>query len=301
MANPFVKSWKYFMSWFGAKVDEKADPKIQIQQAIEDAQKQHQALCQQAAQVIGNQRQLEMKLNKQMGEVDKLQGSARQALVLSDQAKKSGDADKAASYEQTAQAFATQLVSQEQSLTDLKNLHEQSLQASDQARKAVDSNAAMLKQKIGERTKLLSKLEQAKMQEKVSDSLQSMSELAAPRNVPSFAEVEEKIEQRYATALGRSELATTSVEGRMLEVEKSTLDFAGASRLDEIRASLELGSSSSDTPAVEGGKAAENGASDAAAEKLAELQASVDNKADPAQSAQPATEQPEQKQNAEPS
>lgn len=301
MANPFVKSWKYFMSWFGAKVDEKADPKIQIQQAIEDAQKQHQALCQQAAQVIGNQRQLEMKLNKQMGDVDKLQGSARQALVLSDQAKKSGDAEKGTSYEQTAQAFATQLVSAEQSLTDLKNLHEQSVQASDQARKAVDQNAAMLKQKIGERTKLLSKLEQAKMQEKVSDSLQSMSELAAPRNVPSFAEVEEKIEQRYATALGRSELASTSVEGRMLEVEKSTLDFAGASRLDEIRAGMELESSSSGQQAVEGGKTSENGASDAAAEKLAELQADVQNSTDPAQQAatseQAASEQQAQKSN----
>ena len=41
--NPFVQAWKYFMSWFGAKVDEKADPKIQIQQAIQEAQSQHAA------------------------------------------------------------------------------------------------------------------------------------------------------------------------------------------------------------------------------------------------------------------
>ena len=42
--NPFVKAWKYFMSWFGAKVDERADPKIQIQQAIQEAQNQHAQL-----------------------------------------------------------------------------------------------------------------------------------------------------------------------------------------------------------------------------------------------------------------
>ena len=35
MANPFVKAWKYFMALFSAKIDEHADPKIQIQQAIE--------------------------------------------------------------------------------------------------------------------------------------------------------------------------------------------------------------------------------------------------------------------------
>jgi len=84
MANPFVKGWKYMMALFGAKIDEYADPKIQIQQAIEDAQRNHQALVQQAAAVIGNQRQLEMKLSRQLSEVEKLQASARQALVLAD-------------------------------------------------------------------------------------------------------------------------------------------------------------------------------------------------------------------------
>ena len=47
MANPFVKGWKYLMALFGARIDEHADPKVQIQQAIEEAQRQHQALVQQ--------------------------------------------------------------------------------------------------------------------------------------------------------------------------------------------------------------------------------------------------------------
>ena len=70
MANGFTKAWKYLMALFSSKVDEYADPKVQIQQAIEDAQRQHQALSQQAAAVIGNQRQLEMKLNRQLGEIE---------------------------------------------------------------------------------------------------------------------------------------------------------------------------------------------------------------------------------------
>jgi phage shock protein A len=257
-ANPFVKAWKYFLSWFGAKVDERADPKIQIQQAIEDAQRQHQALAQQAAQVIGNQRQLEMKLNRQLSEVEKLQSSARQALVLADQAQAKGDTQTAVKYEQTAQAFATQLVSAEQGMEDLKSLHDQALQAAEQAKKAVENNALVLQQKLAERTQLLSQLEQAKMQEQVSASLNQMSELAAPGNVPSLAEVREKIERRYATALGQAELAQNSVEGRMLEVQKSTLDMAGSARLDQIRASMGGGqlSSAPQTPAVTQGQPA---------------------------------------------
>ena len=238
MANPFSKAWKYLMALFSSKVDEYADPKVQIQQAIEDAQRQHAALSQQAAAVIGNQRQLEMKLTRQMGDVERLQSSARQALVLADEARAKGDAAKAEGYEQTAQAFATQLVAGEQQMEDLKAMHDSALQAAEQAKKAVENNAMNLQTKLAERTKLLSQLEQAKMQEQVSASLQSMSQLSAPGNTPSLDEVRDKIERRYANALGAAELHSSSVEGRMLEVQKSTLDMAGSSRLEQLRAQL---------------------------------------------------------------
>ncbi|HEY1575104.1 MAG TPA: PspA/IM30 family protein [Pseudonocardiaceae bacterium] len=241
MANPFVKTWKYLMAAFSSKVDELADPKVQIQQAIEEAQRAHQALSQQAAAVIGNQRQLEMKLSRQLGEVEKLQASARQALVLADESRAKGDDAKATEFENAAQQFATQLVTAEQSIEDLKTLHDQSLQAAGQARRAVEQNTMMLQQKLQERTKLLSQLEQAKMQEQVSKSLNQMSELAAPTNTPSLDEIRDKIEKRYATALGSADLAKNSVQGRMLEVQQSTVNMAGSSRLEQIRASLQGG------------------------------------------------------------
>jgi len=278
MANPFVKGWRYMMALFGAKIDEYADPKVQIQQAIEDAQRQHQALVQQAAAVIGNQRQLEMKLSRQMSEVEKLQGMARQALVLADRARASGDEAEAQKYESTAQTLATQLVSGEQSMEDLKTLHDQALAAAGQARKAVETNATVLQQRIAERSRLLSQLEQAKMQETVAKSLESMSSLAAPGNTPSLDEVRDKIETRYANAMGRAELASNSVEGRMLEVQKSSLDMAGSSRLEQIRASMageQLGAGSA-TPAVESGSAEPAAAADpAGVARLDELRASM--------------------------
>jgi phage shock protein A len=274
MANPFVKGYRYLMALFGAKIDEYADPKVQIQQAIEDAQRAHQSLVQQAAAVIGNQRQLEMRLSRQMSEVEKLQSSARQAITLADKAHADGDEEKATQYESAAQTFATQLVSGEQSMEDLKTLHDQALSAAGQARKAVESNALVLQQKLGERTKLLSQLEQAKMQETVARSLEGMSELAAPGNTPSLDEVRDKIERRYANAMGRAELASNSVEGRMLEVQKSTLDMAGQDRLEQIRASMSGGqltaAPSSSAPAV---AAKRDG--DASVARLDEIRASL--------------------------
>jgi phage shock protein A len=275
MANPFVKGWRYLMALFGAKIDEYADPKVQIQQAVEESQRAHAALVQQAASVIGNQRQLEMKLSRTMSEVEKLQASARQALVLADKTRAEGDEPRAVQYESAAQTFATQLVSQEQAMEDLKTLHDQALSAATQARKAVENNALILQQKLAERTKLLSQLEQAKMQETVARSLESMSELAAPGNTPSLDEVREKIERRYANAMGRAELASNSVEGRMLEVQKSTLDMAGQSRLEQIRASIagdQLGPAPT-APAVASG--ATKSAGDASVARLDEIRRNV--------------------------
>jgi phage shock protein A len=252
MPNPFVKLWKYLTASANAQIDQRADPKIQIAQAIEAEQQRHQALANQAAAVLGNQRQLEMRLNRQLGEVEKLQASARQALVLADKTRAS-DAAKAAEYENAAQAFATQLVAAEQSMEDLKRSHDEALQAAEQARGAVEQSRMRLQTTLAERTKLMSQLEQAKMQEHVASSLRQVNELSAPGNTPSLSEVRDKIEARYANALGQAELAQSSVEGRMLEVQKATLDVAGASRLDQIRAAM---GGSAEPQAVEGSRAA---------------------------------------------
>lgn len=258
MANPFVKAWKYFMALFSAKIDEKADPKIQIQQAIEEAQRQHQALSQQAAQVIGNQRQLEMRLNRQLADIEKLQVNARQAVGLADQSTQSGDAVKATEYNNAAEVFAAQLVTAEQGVEDLKALHDQALHAAEQAKKAVEANTMHLQQQVAERGKLLSQLEQAKMQETVSASLRSMSELAAPGTTPSLNDVRDKIERRYANALGASELAGNSVEGRMLEVQQAGAEMAGHSRLEQIRASMRGDALPAGPAAIGNGRVAES-------------------------------------------
>lgn len=249
--NPVIKAWRYMTAWSNSKIDEKADPKIQIQQAVQEAQREHEALTRQAASVIGNQRQLEMKLDRQLTTIENYKAQARQALVLADKARADGDAAKATDFENTAQSIATQLVSAEQSVEDLKQLHDQALGAAQQAREAVQTNSMMLEQRLAERTKLLSQLEQAKMQEQVSASLNQISEMAAPGNTPTLDEVRDKIERRYANALGQADLAGNSVQGRMLEVQKATRDLAGASRLEEIRAAMhpEL-SSSSGAPAI---------------------------------------------------
>ncbi len=249
MANPFAKFWNYLMALFDNKIEENADPKVQIEQAIGEAQRQHQALSQQAAAVIGNQRQIEMQLNRRLEEVEKLQANTKQALQLADKAREGGDAQKAQEYENAAEAFAAQLVTAEQSIEETKQLHDQALQQATQAKQAVERNAAHLQQQVAERSKLLSQLEQAKMQEKVSETMQSMNSITA--SGPNLDQVRDKIERRYAKALGSAELAENSVQGRMAEVERAGIQMAGHGRLEQIRAEMSGELSSGSKPAIE--------------------------------------------------
>jgi phage shock protein A len=56
--------------------------------------------------------------------------------------------------------------------------------------------------------------------------------------VPTFESVREKIETRYGTALGASELDADSAEGRSVEEEYEERQRAAAERLAQIRESM---------------------------------------------------------------
>ena len=84
--------WKYLTAKLTGTFNEKADPKVQLEQAITEAQEQHRRLKEQAANVIANQKQAELRLNSAMTELEKLNANARQALLMAADAAKAGDA-----------------------------------------------------------------------------------------------------------------------------------------------------------------------------------------------------------------
>ena len=239
MIKAMKRWWKYFTAKLNSSFNEKADPKIQLEQAIMEAQEQHRRLKEQAANVIANQKQTELRLNRAMDELEKVNGNARQAVVMADEAAKKGDAVKVGEYTSAAEAFANKLIALEAEIEDLKTLHLQGTQAADQAKAAVQQNADMLQKKLSERQRLLGQLDQAKMQEQMNKAMASLSETVG-EDVPTLNEVRDKIEARYAKAKGMSELSESSVESRMIEVESAARNTEAQGRLAEIRAQLGL-------------------------------------------------------------
>ena len=246
MFKVFRRWWAYITAKLGMSLEERADPKVQLEQAIAEAQDQQRRLKEQAANVIAHQKQTELRLNRSMGELEKVNGNARQALLMADEAVKTGDQTKATQYTATAESFANRLIALEREVEDLKTMHLQSTEAANQAKAAVQQNSSALQQKLAERQKLLSQLDQAKMQEQMNSAMSSLSE-AVGQDVPTLNEVRDKIEARYAKAKGMAELTESSVESRMLEVEQASMNSEAQARLAQIRSQLGLTAGSTDT------------------------------------------------------
>lgn len=243
MANPFSKGWKYLMASFDNKIDENADPKVQIQQAVTAAKQQHNQIMQQASQVIGQKKQLEMKLDRLVKDRDALQDKARQAIQLADKAAQEGDATKAQEFNNTAEVFASQLVSVEQQLEETTALHNQAEAAAEDATKKSKESEMRLKEQLSQIDALRAQADQAQMQETVTQSMDSLNQFGGnDDSVPTLDAVREKIERRYADALGAQELTQNSVNDRIAEIQQTGTDMRASARLEQIRAEAGLGS-----------------------------------------------------------
>lgn len=237
MIKVLKRWWKYTVARLNGSFNERADPKVQLEQAIAEAHEQHKRLTQQAANVIANQKQTEMRLNRVMEDLEKVSANARQAVMMADQATKSGDAAKAAEYTSAAESFANRMITLESEVEALKALHYQAAEAADQAKLAVQQNSTALQKKLSERQALLGKIDQANMQEEMNNAMAQLSATVG-EDVPTLEEVRSKVEARYAQAKGMSELQGSSVEGRMLEVEQAAMNVEAQGRLAEIKAQL---------------------------------------------------------------
>jgi phage shock protein A len=247
MFKTLKKWWKYWGAKFNRSFEQRADPAVQLEQALAEAEQQHRRLKEQAANVIANQKQSELRLNAKLGELTKLNANARQALVMASDSGKAGDAAKSAQYSTAAETIANQLIQVEKDVDGLKQMVLDATNASDQAKAAVQQNSRILQQKLAEKNKLLSQLDQAKMQEELNKAMGQLSETVGD-DVPTLSEVQQKIEARYAKAKATSELNEGSVQTSILEVEQATSNIEAQSRLSQLRA--ELGLDGGTTPAV---------------------------------------------------
>ena len=286
MPNPFSKGWNYLKASLDKSVDDNADPKVLVHQAMNNARQQHKSVADQAAAVIGNAKQLEIAMGTKARQLDEVQGQIRQTLQVAEQARAEGDAARAQQFESQAEQLAGRLVSIEQDLENTRQLHGQAVQAAEQAKQAVKESEHRLRETLAQEDQLLLQATQAEMQHRTSESMSALQG-AGGGNSPTFDEIRAKIEGRYTTALGKQELAeaTGAPSTAQLDAAAFTRESEGRSKLEQIRASMGLSSGSdagADRQLTDGGAAGGQGGQAGAQGGQADGQAGQADRAEPA-------------------
>ena len=297
MPNPFAKGWNYLKASLDKSVDDNADPKVLVHQAMNNARDQHKSVSDQAAAVIGNAKQLEIAMGTKARQLDEVQGQIRQTLQVAEQARTEGDTARAQQFDSQAEQLAGRLVALEQDLEHTKQLHGQAVQAAEQAKQAVKESEQRLRETLAQEDQLLLQATQAEMQHRTTESMTSLQG-AGGGNSPTFDEIRAKIEGRYTTALGKQELAeaTGAPSTAQLDAAAFTRESEGKSKLEQIRASMGLSSGSdagADRQLTDGG--GQTGASAGQAEQSSQAEpAGAAEQADPEAPRNPdeATDQP---------
>lgn len=238
----FRRANSYAQARAEAEFDSRADPKVQLEQALSGLQTHHQDVESAAAHVLAQEKVAKMRL------ADLSTAEAKYtAMALA--AKQQGNLD-------VARTFASKIASLREQIHSLVAQIPQLEQAANDAREAVQESADQLQQKLDEKSVILSQIDQANMQKEMAASLKQVSDLTRSSDVPSLDEIKQKVTRQFADAQASTELSSTSPEVLEMHAHHAAL----TSEADQILAELDSGSftpaalaAAPSPPAVESG------------------------------------------------
>jgi len=240
--------WDYIKTLFGAKVEELKDPEVEIEQAIQAAQRRDRELREQAAMVIAHRTRLATEIEDAAEELAEAKELAKQGLLKADAATQAGRPEEAARWTQSAQAIAMRIQAAQSNYDRLKEQLVTADTQAGQAKQAVQENAMELQEIAAKRMDLVGQLESAKMQEAVNRAMTTIGDQVSEKG-PSLSEVEDKIQQRMAEASARAELSEATPEGSMRELGRAVNLSKADDVLNDLRAELGLATGGGALPA----------------------------------------------------
>lgn len=239
MFSAIRRWWSHLRARLVRAFSSKADPRVQLDQAIDAARAAHVQLKDHVVNVVANQKQADLELRGSLADRARATDEARAALVAADEAARAGDHDSAARHTATAEARAADLVRLDGEIEGREATLLEATAAADRAREALATSAARLQEQLAERSRLAGKLDEIDMQEQLEATMRQL-EGTPGGDTPTLAEVRERIDQQHAEVKARAELADTSVDRRIAELEAAVAGDAARSRLGELRDELGL-------------------------------------------------------------
>jgi phage shock protein A len=194
---------RLFRSIFGGIIDHAEDPELILQQVIRDMRDKIPQMNNNVAQVMATEKMIEKQVSQLEKEVVELDSKVKAAIKM-------GRDDIATNYLSIMQE-------KQASLTSARDQLETSKRASQQALKFRDNYMLEMKKRQAEAMQLINENKRAKMQEEIAGMMTSFQ---VGDSSSTFDDMRNKISEREARARAKMELASSSVDSQMQEIDK---------------------------------------------------------------------------------
>jgi phage shock protein A len=199
------------------------DPKVMLEQYIDDVRSRIPALRAAAANVIATELKLKAQLEELEGQVADLDKQIIAAVKLGPE------------YEAEAKMLIAAKATAETSLTETRSQYESAKAASEQARKALDDARLEVERRVREARALISQQEMANMQEDLAGLMASF-EIGDQSDV--LERARDRVRDRAAQAQARVKLATKDVDARLRDIKRATAQIGVDEQLREYKRQL---------------------------------------------------------------
>jgi phage shock protein A len=199
---------RLFRSIFGGIIDRAEDPELILQQVIRDMRDKVPQMNNNVAQVMANEKLLARNLEQQTTKIAELDSKVKAAIKMG--------------RDDIATAYIGELQSLQKSVETTKLQLQSAKVNSEKALKFRDNYLLQMKKKSDEAMQLIAASKQARMQEQIA---QTMASFQIGDDSATFDDMREKISRRAAAAEAKAELASSSLDSRMQEIEAEAASF----------------------------------------------------------------------------
>ena len=248
----FKRMWRYLNALINGKLDEWEDPEIILNQATKEMKENQIKNRELAVQAITQKNNLQAEVDKEERMVAELERRATVAVQAGNR--------------ELAKQFLKEKALHDQTLTSMRTNLVSASEAAEKVKLAIKSEEERIRRKTAEALAMKANMKQAQIQIKINKAL---DQFQFSENEQQWSHVNERITSMQSEASARAEIANTSIDAKLREMEVSQMDVEADRQLAELEAKMNMGTSPAanyNAPAVQqlqtlggGGSTAANG------------------------------------------
>ncbi len=220
----FKRMWRYLRALVMGKLDQWEDPELILNEAVREMKENQIKNRELAVQAITQKNNLQAEVDKEERIVAEMERKATLAL-------QSGNRE-------LAKQFLKEKALHDQTLTSMRQNLAHATEASEKVKIAIKQEEERIRVRTAEALAMKANMKQAQIQIKINKAL---DQFQFSENEQQWSHASERIRSMQSEADARAEIANTSIDSKLREMEVSQMDVEADRQLAELEAKMAVG------------------------------------------------------------